>query len=243
MSHPLDPKLKALCDRVTAKRPRTVIDHIIQHGQVTTEELQSLYGYDHPPRAVRDVRENGIPLETFKVTSDRTGRKIAAYRFGDPSKIKRGRIGGRQAFSKQFKDNLVKMYGARDAITSQQLDPRYLQIDHRIPYEVAGDEAFDESKLEAYMLIDASSQRAKSWSCEHCENIKEGGTKEVCGTCFWAYPEKYEHVAMEQQRRLDIILVGDEVKLYDEAVRRAQSDGLTIVEWAKIQLLASLKRS
>lgn len=25
---------------VTSKRPRTVIDHIIEHGQITTEELK-----------------------------------------------------------------------------------------------------------------------------------------------------------------------------------------------------------
>ena len=51
---------------VTARRPKTVIDHILQHGFVTTEELRDLYGYNHPPRGARDVRELGIPLETFR---------------------------------------------------------------------------------------------------------------------------------------------------------------------------------
>ena len=51
---------------MTAKRPRTVIGHILQHGFITSEELHSIYGYDHPPRAARDVREYGIPLETFE---------------------------------------------------------------------------------------------------------------------------------------------------------------------------------
>src|SRR5260221_14740231 len=71
----------ALCNQVTAKRARTVIDHIIAHGSITTEDLKNIYGYDHPPRAIRDVREHGIPLITFKVTSSTTGRKIAAYKF------------------------------------------------------------------------------------------------------------------------------------------------------------------
>ncbi len=35
---------------VTAKRPRIVIEHILEHGQITTEELKELYGYGHPPR-------------------------------------------------------------------------------------------------------------------------------------------------------------------------------------------------
>ena len=35
---------------VLAKRAKTVIDHILKHGHITTEELKNLYGYDHPPR-------------------------------------------------------------------------------------------------------------------------------------------------------------------------------------------------
>jgi hypothetical protein len=48
-----------------------VIDHILQYGFITTEDLENTYGYNHPPRAARDVREAGIPLETFKVSAQR----------------------------------------------------------------------------------------------------------------------------------------------------------------------------
>lgn len=48
-----------LLESVKAKRPRTVIQHILQHDQITTEELKNTYGYNHPPRAIRDVREQG----------------------------------------------------------------------------------------------------------------------------------------------------------------------------------------
>ena len=65
---------------IKAKRPKTVIDHIISHGFITTEELEETYGYNHAPRAARDVREQGVPLETFTV-KDTTGRSIGAYRF------------------------------------------------------------------------------------------------------------------------------------------------------------------
>ena len=65
----IDPMLLALCESIDAKRARTVIDHILEYGIITNEELNDLYGYDHPPRAIRDVRENGIPLITHSVTS------------------------------------------------------------------------------------------------------------------------------------------------------------------------------
>lgn len=45
-------------------------------------------GYEHAPRAARDVRELGIPLETYKI-KDSTGKSIAAYRFGDWEEAKR----------------------------------------------------------------------------------------------------------------------------------------------------------
>jgi len=55
MTRPKLPKeFIKLCKKVTAKRPRVVIDHLLKHGHITTEELKSLYGYDHPPRAARE---------------------------------------------------------------------------------------------------------------------------------------------------------------------------------------------
>lgn len=231
----LDPSFVVLCKSVTAKRPRTVIDHILRHGVITTEELKDQYGYDHAPRAARDVRENGIPLITHKVVSKASGRQIGAYTFDDPSKIKHGRIGGRKAFSKQFKDDLISHYGARDAFTSEPLDARYLQIDHRIPYQVIGD-ADSAEHIEEFMLIDGSSQRAKSWSCEHCENFLDLSDPEICRGCFWAFPENYSHVAMTEKRRLELEWQGEEVKVYDEMKRRSIASGISLQEFIKSRL-------
>ncbi len=230
------------CVAITSKRPRTVIHHILKHGFITTEELNEQYGYDHPPRAVRDVRENGISLDTFSVTSNKTGRKIAAYRFGDPSKIMAGRVGGRKAFSKQFKEKLVKYYGSRSALTNEPLEARYLQIDHRIPYDIVGNK--NAETIENFMLLDASAQRAKSWSCEHCENFTSIKDPSICSKCFWAFPENYTHVAMSEERRLDIVWVGQEKNNYDQFVSVALSAMKTPQELIKEVLreyLRSLK--
>ncbi|ASE02761.1 HNH endonuclease [Salmonella enterica subsp. enterica serovar Fluntern] len=227
--HSIDPRILALCGKVTRKRARTVLDHLIEYGFITTEDLQETYGYDHPPRAIRDVREEGIPLETYSTISNRTGRKIAAYRFDNPDKIKNGRIGGRRAFSKAFKEALIERYGSRDAITGEQVEQRYLQIDHRIPYQVTGDTEHDEQNLEAYMLIDASNQRAKSFTCESCSNWLEIQDPAICMGCYWAYPEKYNHVAMNPIKQLSIRWSGlDEIKVYDELNSRAKEEGVDI---------------
>lgn len=232
---PIDPRILALCANVTNKRPKTAIDHIIKHGYVTTEDLQEL-GYDHPPRVAGDVRDEGIPLETFKVVSTRTGRKIAAYRFGNPADIKAGRIGGRTAFSKAFKAALVERYGEFDTLTSQPAAARYLQIDHRVPYQVVGDAEHDEKNFDAYMLLDASSQRAKSWSCEHCENWRRIHDADICRSCYWASPEGYSHIAMTEVRRVDVQWDGDEVAAYEALAAEAAGEGIPVSTLIKRRL-------
>lgn len=97
MSEQYPEKFIKLLKSVVAKRPKTVIDHILEYGQITTEELKDKYGYNHPPRAVRDVREQGIPIITFRVTGS-DGRKIGAYKFGNPADVRSTQLSGRTAF-------------------------------------------------------------------------------------------------------------------------------------------------
>ena len=95
----------ALSDRRTAGAQHNLLPCAGPSRRSThSRNLRTKYGYHHPPRAVRDIREKGVPIETFKITSEQTGRKIGAYRFGDPAKSRHGRIGGRKTFLKEFND-------------------------------------------------------------------------------------------------------------------------------------------
>ncbi|MCR4304485.1 MAG: helix-turn-helix domain-containing protein [Gallionella sp.] len=209
-----------LCHSVTAKRAKTVIEHILKHGQITTEELKVTYGYDHPPRAARDVREHGIPIETFWVTGS-NGRKIGAYRFGDMRKQRFSKLAGRTGLSKNIRESLIAKYGCKCFIYLEKMEANELQIDHRVPYEVGGDKKTGKLNPEDFMLLSSSANRAKSWSCEHCENWSGKKDKKVCLSCYWAYPESYTHIAMRQIRRVDLIWQGNEVATYDKL--KAQS--------------------
>ena len=194
---------------VTAKRPKTVIQHILKHGFVPTEDLKNL-GYEHAPRAARDVRELGIPLETFRV-KDSTGRSIAAYRFGNPDEAQDNvsKTAGRTVLSAAVKKALVEKYGAKCFIYLQPMDERLLQVDHRVPYEIGGEN--DPGNLDCYMLLSPSANRAKSWTCEHCPNWEKKDAA-FCVRCFWAHPENYTHVAGKEQRQIVITFTGDEIE-------------------------------
>jgi hypothetical protein len=219
-----------LCRSITAKRPKTVIDHILKHGHITTEELKAKYGYNHPPRAARDVRELGIELETFRVPSS-SGRKIAAYRFADPTKRNFRRLEGRTGLSKRIKEQLIEKYGCRCFIYLETIDAAALQIDHRVPYEVAGES--EELRTDEFMLLCGSANRAKSWSCEHCDNWRRIKDKSICLSCYWAYPENYAHVAMRQIRRIDLLWQGTEASQYERLKADAQQVGMDMPEFIK----------
>lgn len=228
-----------LCKSITAKRPRTVIDHILKHGHISTEELKNLYGYNHPPRAARDVKEHGIPLERFTVTGS-DGRKIAAYKFPDPSKIRIRKLDGRTGLSKEIKAKLIEIYGCKCFIYLEEMDEQDLQIDHRVPYEIAGD--LEELKPGDFMLLCRSANRAKSWSCEHCENWQTLKKKEICLSCYWAYPEEYSHVAMQQIRRVDLIWQGKDMEQYESLRNEAKKSGQTIPKFVKEIIKKAIER-
>ena len=201
---------------VTAKRPKIVIQHILEHGFVTTEELEQLYGYKHAPRAARDVRELGIPLEMYRVKSS-DGRSIGAYRFGNPALAENAvsKTVGRTALSKALKKALIEKFGSKCFIYLQPMEEKVLQVDHRIPYEIGGEQ--DETDLDCFMLLSPSANRAKSWTCEHCPNW-ENKNAEFCMKCFWAHPENYSHIAGKEQRQLIITFTGDEIEDYNKLI-------------------------
>lgn len=229
-------KLKA----VKAKRAKTVIDHILKHGFITTEELSNKYGYDHPPRAARDVREQGIPLETFRIKAA-NGRSIGAYRFGDPDKVRSGREGGRLAWPKSFKEQILALSGSRCGVCNTTYESRYLQIDHRIPYEVGGD-PLGTLEPKDFMLLCGSCNRAKSWSCEHCQNWKHDHLPEVCQICYWANPVNYLHVALRLIRRLDLTWTEAEVSDYDRLVELSKHAETDLPEFVKSVLRQGKQR-
>lgn len=233
MKNELPAQFLALLDQVTGRRARIVVNHILEHGFITTEVLEAQYGYKHPPRAIRDVREQGVPIDTYHIVGS-DGRRIAAYRFGAVEDINAGKLGGRKVIPKAIKSDLIARDGASCTICGETYAARYLQVDHKIPYEVSGE--LLNWDLDSLMLVCGSCNRAKSWSCEHCDNF-QGQERNVCTRCYWASPEDYDHVALRLVRRLDLTWADDEVNTYEAAKNVANLSGKSLRDYVK-QLLA-----
>ena len=217
---------------VTNKRARFVLDRIVEQGAVTTEEI-SAAGYDHPPRAAQDVRDLGFRIKTLKVKHS-NGRSIAAYVI-DEDEIEGGKQ-GRRLLPKKERDALIKLGGNKCVVCGSMTN---LQIDHRIPYSVAGESQSEEDN--PYQLLCGSCNRKKSWACEHCENLLMQRAIAICEGCYWAQPAKYTHVAMLPERRLDVIWIGDEVRQFEALKSAADEKGHTIAEEIK-ELLTNMRR-
>lgn len=221
-----------LIGTITNKRAKIVIDHIMQHGFITTRDLEIKYGYSHPPRAARDVREAGVPLETFNVKSEE-GKSIAAYRFGDLNLIQHNKVGGRKVFSKGFKNELYDRFGGRCAVCDGSFEKRYLQIDHRVPYEISGDSNNFQKSIEGYMLLCGSCNRAKSWSCEHCDNWTMLKDIELCLRCYWGNPINYDHIALQEVRRLELVWQDNEIQFFEALKKEAEAGKLQLPDYVK----------
>lgn len=235
--HDLDNGIvKEILER-TSGRSRHLVEQILEHGYVTTTTLASL-GYDHPPRAARDVRDRGIPLET--VMKEIEGSRIAHYRFPDEVILDRT-AAGRVAVSKQFRQAVIEHYGQRDIFTGVATDSGDLQIDHRIPFHISGDPK-QPFNVNDFMPVSAAMNRVKSWACEACPNWirREPST---CEQCYWAAPDRpYRHIATLQTRRLDLVWQAKEVEEFDRLYIHSDEVGVEIRTAAKELIARGLAR-
>lgn len=227
---------KELLDRigaVTNKRARFVLNSIAKNGLVTTEELNDA-GYEHPPRAAQDAKDLGFRIKTIKVKHS-NGKSIGAYVF-DEGELE-GDKTGRRLLPKKERDALIRAAGSKCQICGAEHN---LQVDHRIPYEVAGESQKGED--EPYQILDGSCNRKKSWDCEHCQNWLELRNLDTCRTCYWASPEDYSHIAMKQERRADLVWIGDEVTSFERLESEAERHRRSLSEQIKAMLDADAKQ-
>jgi hypothetical protein len=210
---------------VASKRAKYVLDKLIIKGFITSQELRD-EGYIHGARAIGDVRDNGIPLVTLDAKSE-DGRSIARYELGPVSEIKRNKLGGRKAFPTSLKKILIDRDGPFCAISEQELPVDQLQVDHKIPFYLTGDISTARDPAD-FMLLSRSMQRSKSWACENCDNLKRVFDIRICSTCYWAFPNAYEHIAMKEERRVDVVFTNEEVRIIDRLRDAAQNDGVSI---------------
>lgn len=215
-----------------SKRGRTMLEHILEHGQASTEDMRVLYNYNDGPSIARDLKDHGVPLERVTVRNAQ-GRAIAAYRY-DPAKGIHLRS-GRRAFPKWLKAALVELHGEQCAECSVEMAARHLQIDHRVPHLVLGD---DDRKIhpDDFQLLCSGCNRGKSATCEQCPNGMEHKDPEICGRCTLSGNPDGDHFAMRPEDRLPLTFQDDEVIVLKTLRKEARDLGVHVAAYAKQRL-------
>lgn len=226
----LPPDVLERIPNVKNVRARRLLELIVQHGEVTTEELTTQYGYNHPPRAKKDAMDLGFPIISRSVRSRNGTRNVAAYTLDPNAALKEGRS-GRQSLPKVFRDELLRLADGRCAACGAVFADRALQVDHRVPYEIAGEKPV--LRVEDFQILCGSCNRAKSWTCEKdCPNWLERDPS-LCVTCMWGSPEAYEHIATRQRRQVTLVWDEDEIAAYKQLQAAAADEGLGVAEYLR----------
>lgn len=154
----LPPEFILRIEAIKNKRARLVLDRIAENGSITTEELREI-GYDHPPRARMDAIDLGFPIIRKTVKSKDGKKNIASYSFNLAGKLGEKERAGRSAFPKKERAAIIAEAGNKCELCGATHD---LQVDHRVPYQVAGETLKNDPK--PFMALDGSCNRRKSWS-------------------------------------------------------------------------------
>ena len=222
-------------------RVMKVLTHLLRHGSITSEEIRERYGYDDPRRAIGDIRERGIPLQTKRVKGSR-GTQIGEYSFDPEVAVDGRKAGGRRPIPKRIKEALLEAHDRTCVVCQTRYADTWLQPDHRIPVFVAGDR--ERGGVDAtYTLLCRSCNRAKSWTCERiCPNGSGPRDETVCGTCYWSTPDgEYTHVATVEERRVTVVLQGEEAEWFDRLLRDLAGRGVSVQEFVVQTMRKTLK--
>ena len=220
-----------------SKRARLVAWRLFEDGSTSTQVLFEEFGYAHAPRAARDIRDCGIRTESARGRHGRTGRPMAVYSFAPAATVLMADQAGRAALPQEFTVEVLRSAGHRCSLCCGRFEARFLQADHRVPYAIVGDDCHEGPKPQAFMAVCRSCNRAKSWTCEHCPNWGEQQPA-TCSTCYWAYPECYQHIATEPMRRLELIWQGGEIAEFDVLRGLAERVGRPIPAYVKAAVAA-----
>lgn len=207
----------------TSKRAQKALEFLIAQGSVTTGELKAA-GYDHPPRAVRDLKDSGFTIEGTMVNVD--GKRMSQYTLIDSMSAD---FAQRKPVPLAFRKQLFEEHDHRCAVCGGTFITRMLQADHRVPFHVGGDP--DVFETADFMPLCGSDNRGKSMSCETCANW-EVRDSTICRSCYWHDPDNYQHVATFEERRLTITARGDDVPTIDALASDAAESGRSVAELA-----------
>ncbi len=193
-------------------RERSTLALCLEQGFVTKQDC---YGMGFDPVVTRDLTKHGL------VFYSQRGQILLDLGASNAS------LGGFSTLPSRQRDALLADAHFTCVFCRKQYERKFLTADHRVPHRVAGNSLTDAEGLQAYQVACYPCNNRKQQGCRACTNQQT--TKDIakCRTCYWAYPDKYEHIAGKHERRLTLVArTPEEMLVLDEVQKFAAARGL-----------------
>lgn len=226
-------------------RGRKAIDALKQNGVVTKYDLiRAGIAPTQTARAIRDLKDHGIPIQALsRVKTPESKNPVVRYTFGERRDIHPEWQNGRRLVPAGMKGKLIRIYGSRCAYCGEKLEPRKLQVDHRLPVKYFGElNEKEKGNPQNYLLLCPECNRKKA------EAVDEGCAKtcyktddmSIIKSCYWYDPINYTHVCMKPVGKLEVKWNEDDIDEYKALMKTAKKRGISPQEVVK-QLVKTLK--
>ncbi len=86
------------------------------------------------------------------------------------------------------------------------------------------------------MLLSPSANRKKAKFCESCENYNKLKLPEICKKCYWAYPDDYEHIALQNHKVVELLWQDNDIDNFNKIKTSAEKQNKSLQEYIKTQL-------
>lgn len=196
-------------------------------------------------RSIRDLKDRGIPIQTLsRVQTPESKNPVVRYTFGERRDIHPEWQNGRHLVPVRMKEKLVRIYGSRCAYCGEKLEPRKLQVDHRLPVKYFGElNEKEKDNPQNYLLLCPECNRKKA------EAVDEGCARtcyktddmNVIKSCYWYDPIGYTHVCMKPVRKIEVKWNEDDVGEYQTLIEVAKKQERSPQDIIK-SLIKSLKK-
>jgi hypothetical protein len=192
--------LEAVLDRRLVRMAKAVRDLLFEHGSVTTQQVRAI-PYD--PVAIFELTRMGVTLSSEPYRG--SGGSGTLYRWSPETFVRR--LGKRRPLTKGEKREL---FARTDGICPLCRERPCKEADHRTPYGIVENDLHTSEGLGAFQGTCSSCNTEKDKECRACSNFTVERDPSICLRCRWAYPEGYDHIAMERRRKLILVATTDE---------------------------------
>lgn len=175
-------------------RAKAAADLLMEKGVITKYDFEETHvPVSQAPRAIRDLKDHGIPIETLrKISVPQAKTKVNRYTLGSIDNINTSMRYGRMYDPTGMKEKLAKLHGDVCVFCGKKLTAKDRELDHKLPVNIFGDlSPVERLNPDNYQLVCRGCNRLKREATSHgaFDDQREG--MDIVKQNYWYDPVQY----------------------------------------------------